>query len=160
MLQLRLALAAAAGPFLFAFLVSLVIVPLCRTVALRLGGVARPRGDRWHRRPIAMFGGVAIGLTLGAGLLIFGTSRDMAVLIVCAALVFATGLADDIFVLKASTRLVVQIALASVLLAFGFRLNWTVSLTLDTMLTLVWVVGMTNAFNLSTTWTACAPASP
>ena len=50
--------------------------------------------------------------------------------------------------LKASTKLVIQIALASVLLAFGFRLNWTVSLTLDTMLTLVWVVGMTNAFNL------------
>ena len=95
-----------------------------------------------------MFGGVAIGLTLGAGLLVFGSGREMAVLLVCAALIFATGLADDIFVFKASTKLVVQIALASVLLAFGFRLNWTVSLTLDTMLTLVWVVGMTNAFNL------------
>jgi UDP-GlcNAc:undecaprenyl-phosphate GlcNAc-1-phosphate transferase len=95
-----------------------------------------------------MFGGVAIGLTLGAGLLVFGSGREVAVLIVCAALIFATGLADDIFVFKASTKLVIQIALASVLLAFGFRLNWTVSLTLDTMLTLVWVVGMTNAFNL------------
>jgi UDP-GlcNAc:undecaprenyl-phosphate GlcNAc-1-phosphate transferase len=146
--QFRLALAAAAGPFLFAFLVSLVIVPVCRLVALRFGGVARPRRDRWHRRPIAMFGGVAIGLTLGAGLLVFGSGRETAVLIVCAALIFVTGLADDLFMLKASTKLVIQIALASVLLAFGFRLNWTVSLTLDTMLTLVWVVGMTNAFNL------------
>ena len=146
--QLRLALASAASPFLFAFLVSLVVVPVCRTVALRLGGVAAPRRDRWHRRPIAMFGGVAIGLTLGVGLLVFGSSRGMAVLIVCATLIFATGLADDLFVFKASTKLVIQIALASVLLAFGFRLNWTVSLTLDTMLTLVWVVGMTNAFNL------------
>ena len=33
-------------------------------------------------------------------------------------------------------------------LSFGFRLNWTVSLTIDTMLTLIWVVGMINAFNL------------
>ncbi len=137
--QISLALGAAAGPFLFAFVVSLAIVPMCRVVALRLGGVAKPRGDRWHRRPIAMFGGVAIGLTLGAGLLVFGTGREMVVLIVCAALIFATGLADDIFVFKASTKLVIQIALASVLLAFGFRLNWTVSLTFDTMLTLVWV---------------------
>jgi UDP-GlcNAc:undecaprenyl-phosphate GlcNAc-1-phosphate transferase len=148
LLHLRLALAAAAGPFLFAFLLSLAIVPLCRMVALRFGGVAKPRGDRWHRRPIAMFGGVAIGLTLGAGLLVSGTDREMIVLIVCAAIIFATGLADDIWSLKASTKLVIQIALASVLLSFGFRLNWTVSLTLDTMLTLVWVVGMTNAFNL------------
>jgi UDP-GlcNAc:undecaprenyl-phosphate GlcNAc-1-phosphate transferase len=146
--QLRLALAADAGPFLFAFVLSLAIVPACRTIAVRFGRVARPRGDRWHRRPIALFGGVAIGLTLLAGLPVFGIGRQIGVLLVCVALIFVTGLADDVLSLKASTKLVIQIALASVFLFFGFRLNWTVSLTLDTLLTLVWVVGMTNAFNL------------
>ena len=47
-----------------------------------------------------------------------------------------------------STKLVAQIALASLLLFFGYRLNWIDSLTLDTLLTLFWIVGITNAFNL------------
>ena len=34
------------------------------------------------------------------------------------------------------------------LLFFGYRLNWLHSITLDSLLTLVWIVGMTNAFNL------------
>jgi UDP-GlcNAc:undecaprenyl-phosphate GlcNAc-1-phosphate transferase len=146
--QLRLVLAADAGPFLFAFILSLAIVPACRTIAVRFGRIAQPRGDRWHRRPIALFGGVAIGLTLLAGLLVFGIGGQIGVLLVCGSLIFVTGLADDVLSLKASTKLVIQIALASVFLFYGFRLNWTVSLTLDTLLTLVWVVGMTNAFNL------------
>ena len=58
------------------------------------------------------------------------------------------GLVDDVVSLKPFTKLVAEIAIASILLYFGYRLNWTTSLTLDTMLTLVWVVGMTNAFNL------------
>ena len=58
------------------------------------------------------------------------------------------GLLDDYFSLKASTKLIVQIGLASALLFFGYRLGWTDSLIGDTMLTLFFIVGITNAFNL------------
>src|SRR5215470_2071905 len=58
------------------------------------------------------------------------------------------GLIDDVISLKPSTKLIAQIAGASVLLFFDYRLNWLHSYTLDLLLTLVWVVGMTNAFNL------------
>jgi len=57
-------------------------------------------------------------------------------------------LTDDILHLKPATKLIAQLALASALLQYGYRLNWLQSMTLDTMLTLVWVVGLTNAFNL------------
>ena len=50
--------------------------------------------------------------------------------------------------LKASTKLIVQITVASMLLFFGYRLEWTSSLVGDAMLTLFWIVGITNAFNL------------
>ena len=50
--------------------------------------------------------------------------------------------------LKPSTKLIAQIALASALLFFDYRLNWLESITLDSLLTLFWVVGLTNAFNL------------
>src|SRR5437764_1061550 len=45
-------------PFLVAFALALALVPLCRQLAVRLGRVAQPRADRWHRRPIAVLGGV------------------------------------------------------------------------------------------------------
>ena len=129
-------------------MVALALVPLARLTATRLGYVSQPREDRWHRRPIALLGGVAIGLTVLVGVILFRVVHEISVLLACAALIFAAGLADDVKSLKPSTKLVVEIALASVLLFFRYRLNWTSSLTLDTLITLVWVVGMTNAFNL------------
>jgi UDP-GlcNAc:undecaprenyl-phosphate/decaprenyl-phosphate GlcNAc-1-phosphate transferase len=138
----------AAWPFLFAFAVSLAMVPLARRLAIHFGWVDNPREDRWHRRPIARLGGAAIGATVLAGLAVFGGFRQNPVLLGCAGIIFGTGLVDDIFSLKPSTKLVIEIAVASIFLYFRFRLNWTHSLTLDMLLTLVWVVGMTNAFNL------------
>jgi UDP-GlcNAc:undecaprenyl-phosphate GlcNAc-1-phosphate transferase len=43
---------------------------------------------------------------------------------------------------------VFQIVLASAFVYAGHRLHWTDSLTIDTLLTLVWIVGITNALNL------------
>ena len=57
--------------YVIALGISLVLTPLCRAVAHRLGFVAKPKEDRWHQRPTALFGGVAIAVTtLGLGLTI------------------------------------------------------------------------------------------
>ena len=139
---------AVAKPFLLALGLSLALVPLCRLLATRMGRVAHPREDRWHRQPVALLGGVAIGLSLFTGAAVFGLGSQVPVLLGCALLMFLTGLIDDLVNLKPSTKLIVQIALGSVLLFFEYRLNWVHSVTIDSLLTLVWVVGMTNAFNL------------
>src|SRR5205823_13662213 len=107
--------------------------------SVRLGRVAQPREDRWHKRPVALFGGVAIGVTLfglAAGFRLFS---GLPVLLIWGFAVFATGLVDDFLTLKPSTKLVVQFAAACALLFFGYRLNWLGSITLDSLLTLVWV---------------------
>jgi UDP-GlcNAc:undecaprenyl-phosphate/decaprenyl-phosphate GlcNAc-1-phosphate transferase len=139
---------AIAAPFLAALCLSLALVPLCRSLAMRMGRVAHPRDDRWHRRPVALLGGVAIGVSLFSGAAMFGLVTQVPVLLACALLMFLVGLLDDLINLKPSTKLIVQIALGSALLFFDFRLNWVHSVTVDSLLTLVWVVGMTNAFNL------------
>jgi UDP-GlcNAc:undecaprenyl-phosphate GlcNAc-1-phosphate transferase len=136
------------APFLIAFVLSAALVPLCRRLALRLGRVAHPRADRWHGRPVALLGGIAISLSLFTTVSGYGLIEQRPVLVGCALLAFVTGLVDDVTRLKASTKLIVQIALASTLLFFGYRINWVGSITLDSLLTLVWVVGITNAFNL------------
>ena len=137
-----------AAPFALALMLSLVFVPIARTIARRVGFVAKPRPDRWHQKPVAMFGGAAIAASLFVSILVFRIQRDVVILAATAAGMCLVGLIDDIISLKPSTKLIAQIAGASVLLAFGYRLNWLHSYTLDLLLTLVWVVGMTNAFNL------------
>ena len=136
------------APFILAFALSLAVVPLCRLVATRLGFVARPREDRWHRGTVALFGGVAIFTVLFLCSAMFGIVRAQPVLVVSAALMFGAGLVDDVLSIKPSTKLIAQLALACVLLFFDYRLNWLQSTTLDSLLTLVWIVGLTNAFNL------------
>jgi UDP-GlcNAc:undecaprenyl-phosphate GlcNAc-1-phosphate transferase len=134
--------------FLFALAGSLALTPVCRYVAKRAGYVAAPTADRWHKKPTALLGGVAIAVaTLGTALAT-GRFADHWEIILCGAFISAFGLADDLLSLKASTKLIAQVLVASLLVFFGYRLEWTTSLAGDTMLTLFWIVGITNAFNL------------
>ena len=136
------------APFLLAFVAALAFVPLSRLIARRLGLVAKPREDRWHTREIAMLGGVGIALALLVAMLVYGRFSELGVLCTAAGLMFLTGLADDIWSLKPVTKLVVEIGVASIFLYFGYHLNWVNGVTVDWMLTLIWIVGLTNAFNL------------
>ena len=134
--------------FLSAFVLALVLVPLCRRVAFSIGKVALPAADRWHRQATPLFGGVAISIATMVCAIAFSDVASLVVPLSCGAIIFLVGLADDIRSFRPNTKLVVQIALASVLLFFGYRLDWTESLTLSSVLTVLWVVGITNAFNL------------
>src|SRR3954453_17988932 len=134
--------------FAAAFAASLVLTPVCRALAHRYGFVAKPKQDRWHKRPTALFGGVAIAaVALGLGTTL-GLQPTVTPLLVTAAMIAGFGLVDDALSLKASTKLIAQVTAASVLLLFGFRLQWLDSMAGDAMLTLFWIVGVTNAFNL------------
>ena len=134
--------------FVLAVVLSLALNPLYRRIALRIGFVESPREDRWHDRPTPPVGGAAIGTTLLIAVALLEPLREMWLLVLCVGVIFAIGSIDDIRPLRPSTKLIGQIIIASVLLFFGYRLGWSESLTLDTMLTLLWIVGITNAFNL------------
>jgi UDP-GlcNAc:undecaprenyl-phosphate GlcNAc-1-phosphate transferase len=136
------------APLSVSLALSLLVIPLCRAAAARYGFVARPRQDRWHQRTVALFGGVGIGIVVFACAFGFGVMAKLPILLGAVAAMWITGLTDDILNLKPATKLIAQLAMASVLLHFGYRLNWLHSMTLDALLTLVWVVGLTNAFNL------------
>jgi UDP-GlcNAc:undecaprenyl-phosphate GlcNAc-1-phosphate transferase len=134
--------------FLAALALSAVLTPACRAVARRFGLVAAPRADRWGRRPTALLGGLAIVVTVFVLSPAAAASPQLWRILWAGGLIAAVGLIDDVFSLKASTKLVAHIAVACLLLFFGYRLNWTTSNAADAMLTLLWIVGITNAFNL------------
>jgi UDP-GlcNAc:undecaprenyl-phosphate GlcNAc-1-phosphate transferase len=134
--------------YLAAVGLSLILTPICRSIAQQFGYVARPKEDRWHKRPTALFGGVAIAITTLVLGLTVGPDARLWQLMGCGLAIAAFGFADDVSSLKPSTKLVGQIALASALLFFGYRLNWTESMIVDAMFTLFWIVAITNGLNL------------
>ena len=159
--------------FFLSFFLCLVLTPLVRLVAVRKGWMAVPVKDRWHKRPTALLGGIAIYFGMAIPLFYiadFGTilphvtfsfpswrpeakgpvplpSAD-AVIWIGMTFLFVLGLVDDFRQIRPQTKLVGQILVASMVTFLGFRLHWSVSLTLDTVITIVWIVGITNAFNL------------
>ena len=59
-----------------------------------------------------------------------------------ATFLFVLGLLDYFFHIKPQTKLVGQILAASLVAFLGFRLHWFTSLTVDTMVTMAWIVGI------------------
>jgi UDP-GlcNAc:undecaprenyl-phosphate/decaprenyl-phosphate GlcNAc-1-phosphate transferase len=133
---------------LVAFGLSLALVPACRAVAIRFGYTAKPRQDRWHSRPTALLGGVAIAVTVLAVHVATQGPSAMPLLLIGATAMFGLGLFDDLISLKPSTKLIGEIAIAALFVFFGYRLGWSDSLTVDMLLTMFWIVGLTNALNL------------
>ena len=141
-------LAVIVQPLLIAFVLAVALVPLCRILAIRINVVARPRADRWHRTVVPLLGGVAIGLSTLSSSLITGLDDTLPVILFASMAIFVTGLIDDLLSLRPASKLVTQIAVAAALMYFGFRLHWVESRLVDSALTMIWVIGLTNAFNL------------
>lgn len=136
--------------FGMALVASVLFTLVVRAVARRYGLVAKPRADRWHRKPTALFGGVGIyGGFLAAYLIHRPTAvQGDAILVACSSGMFVLGVIDDKIQLKPYAKLVGQIICATLLTAMGLRLHWIPNPILDQGLTIFWLVGVTNALNL------------
>ncbi|MGE5840823.1 MAG: hypothetical protein ACM335_01005 [Deltaproteobacteria bacterium] len=141
--------------FLGALLLSLCLTPMVRTFALRTGRVAVPKDSRWHKKETAMMGGVAIFASTmavwlaGASLLGWGSfGKPYIPVALCASGMFVLGLIDDLHTMDPPHKLAGQIVLTSILVYLGFRFDWTSYKALDLIFSILWIVGITNAFNL------------
>jgi UDP-GlcNAc:undecaprenyl-phosphate GlcNAc-1-phosphate transferase len=132
---------------------ALVLWTLLRSrVGARL--VAEPSGERWHDRATPTFGGVGIFAGFATGVLVAiaagavePTSELLGVLAGCA-LLFVAGLVDDLHTLNPVMKLGAQIGAAGIVLATGLSVEVVGNDVLATVFALVWLVGITNAFNL------------
>jgi UDP-GlcNAc:undecaprenyl-phosphate/decaprenyl-phosphate GlcNAc-1-phosphate transferase len=140
------------GPFglaLAGFLLSAAATAALRPVARRLGVVAPPRPDRWHTRPVPLLGGAAIMLALAVSAAFFDAFPPRVIALLAGGLaLFALGLVDDVRPLRPGTKLFGQMAVATLAIACGLELGPTSSPAVNALFTFVWIVGLTNAFNL------------
>jgi UDP-GlcNAc:undecaprenyl-phosphate GlcNAc-1-phosphate transferase len=136
-------------PVFLSLAISLVLTPLVRMLARRYGMVAKPKADRWHRKPTAMMGGVAIffSVALVYALLIPHT-REGWVVMAASTFLFFVGLIDDVYGIKPYQKLIGQVLGASVVVYFGLSLPWGWAASLSIAVTVFWLIGVTNAINL------------
>lgn len=132
-----------------ALLGALALTPLLIRLARRGGWVDRPSEDRWSDRPVALLGGVAIAAAVLIGGAVSGaTLADEWPVWVGAGLVFAVGLADDLWRVPPAGKVLAQ-GLATALLLYAGYAFWEGGPVWASLpLTFLWVVGVTNAFNL------------
>jgi UDP-GlcNAc:undecaprenyl-phosphate/decaprenyl-phosphate GlcNAc-1-phosphate transferase len=140
-----------AKPFLAAAAAAVIVTPIVRAVAVRLGALAAPRRDRWHRRPVPLLGGAAICLSVlavAAALIPLSGLRALAPVVLAGAGVFAVGAVDDWLHIKPASKLTGQIFVGCFAIVAGVSSRWTGSPAIDALISLAWFVGITNAFNL------------
>jgi UDP-GlcNAc:undecaprenyl-phosphate GlcNAc-1-phosphate transferase len=155
---------------LLAMVASLLMTPLVRSFARRIGAMDPPGGRKIHAASIPHMGGVAVAMAsaIALGSLVFLSRATSASRLLFApqpaawlpilaggALVFGVGLLDDLRPVPIPIKLVCQTAAAVIVLGLGVRIDHvtlrgvTYELSsLSAPLTVLWIVGITNAFNL------------
>ncbi len=130
-------------------ILALVLTPVVRTFARRLGVVAKPKTDRWHKKPTAMLGGIAIWLSVVTTYLVFVPHTPYGwVIIKASSFLFLVGLIDDLVHTKPYQKLIGQVLGSAFVVYYGLSLPWTQSLPINMALTIFWLIGITNAVNL------------
>ena len=140
------------NPFIIAsvsFFLSVLLTYLVREFARKKGIVAKPKSDRWHKKPTAMLGGLAIFLTtVIIALLFLPHSQELWVILGGSSFMFLIGLIDDIFHIKPYQKLIGQFISAAIVISYGLVLPWTDSQIINIVITAFWLIGITNAINL------------
>ncbi len=131
------------------FAISLVLTYIVRKLARNYGYVAKPKADRWHKKPTALMGGVSVFLTTIIAYLIFvPKTPESWIVLGGSAFLFVVGLVDDLLNIKPYQKLIGQFIGAAVVIVFGLVLPWTDYPVINIGLTLFWIIGITNAINL------------
>jgi UDP-GlcNAc:undecaprenyl-phosphate GlcNAc-1-phosphate transferase len=134
---------------LISFFTVLLLAPFVGKLAYLLGAIDRPDPRKVHAAPTPRLGGVAIFCALVFTMTRnWMTPRPIMGIILGATIIFLLGVAEDCRGLSAKTRLFWQIVAALVAASSGPLISFPASLPLVRYaLTVLWVVGIINAFN-------------
>ena len=153
---------------LAAVAISWLVTPLVMSLAQRVGAIDQPNERKVHIRPIPRLGGVAVFTAFSLTILVMSAvhwnmltswvmGREGIVFFISLFVMFVLGIWDDIRTLRPLEKFLVQVALASLVYLAGcrfssvsgaygswfFQTGW-----IDYCVTVLWIVGVTNAVNL------------
>ncbi|MFQ6103586.1 MAG: glycosyltransferase family 4 protein [Candidatus Glassbacteria bacterium] len=137
---------------LYSFTVAYLLTPLVRLVSSKTGALDYPGERNVHTHPTPLLGGVAIYVSFTITLLANHIlSTQVKAVLVAGTLVFFLGVGDDVWGIPAWIKFLVQISIAVIPPLWGIYIDifpntliWHVA---EVALTVMWIVGITNAFN-------------
>ena len=151
---------------LLGIVVAFATAPLSIKIAHKLGVIDMPKdARRVHNKPIPRFGGMAIFLGTTVAMMIpAGMNSSIKTAMLGGILMYLLGIADDIKDLKPIVKFAGQVIVASIVYAMGIRItfisnyfgapvtdahaNVILSSGVAYLITVFWIVGITNAVNL------------
>ena len=145
-----------------ALLIALCTTPVVKTFAERVGAIDVPReARRIHDHPIPRMGGMAIFLGFLISVALYAdVTRQVQGILIGSVIIVAVGAVDDTVSMRYWVKLLAQIVAASVAVVHGvvielltnpnfFNENqWVLLGALSLPITVLWIVGITNAVNL------------
>ncbi len=137
---------------LYSFVLAYLLTPVVRWCSRTVGVLDYPAERNVHNKPTPLLGGIAIFLAFTITILANGIlSTAVKAILIAATLVFLLGVLDDVWGLSARVKFFVQIAVAMIPPLWGVYIDvfpntplWHVA---EAVLTVLWIVGITNAFN-------------
>jgi UDP-GlcNAc:undecaprenyl-phosphate/decaprenyl-phosphate GlcNAc-1-phosphate transferase len=140
------------------FFISFLITPLVKKLAYIIGATDRPNMRKVHQTLMPRLGGLAIYLSFLAGVVFLQPENQYAAsIMIGSGIIVITGVCDDIFELSARIKLLAQLAAAFVVVLYGGLQITFINLPfgglfefgyLSIPLTILWIIGITNAINL------------
>ncbi|NLD19567.1 MAG: undecaprenyl/decaprenyl-phosphate alpha-N-acetylglucosaminyl 1-phosphate transferase [Clostridiales bacterium] len=148
------------GPFFVAAIVAALTTPAAIWLAPKIGAMDIPKDERRvHNKPMPRFGGIAIYLGIMVALSIYALKNEGVVsAMVGCTLIYILGLVDDLKDLKPWIKFGGQVGCAVVVYALGLRIEFITNYfgpgnmafgdVACFVITILWLVGITNAVNL------------
>ena len=139
------------------FLFVTFLIPFIKKMATHVGALDIPNERKVHKQPMPRMGGLAIYFGFLLGYMLFGThSLTMNAILIGSFIIIITGVVDDIKPLRASTKLIGQLAASLVIVfygnmlikdisAFGFYIDFK---WVSYPITIFFILGCVNCMNL------------
>ena len=134
-----------------ALLLAVVGTPVMRRIAFRIGIVDHTAERKLHTRSMPLLGGVALYAAVLGSLLLYPGQRalvQLAGIFIGATWISFCGLWDDGRGMRPAVKLVAQVIATLILLTSGVQVALPLPGWVNVVLTLLWVIGITNAINL------------
>jgi UDP-GlcNAc:undecaprenyl-phosphate GlcNAc-1-phosphate transferase len=135
-------------------ILGLVFTPLAIKAAFKFGVLDRPVTHlKKHEKAMPYLGGVAIYLAfiipvVTAKLIMNQTPHGVIGIIAGATIIMAMGLFDDIRPLGPVVKLIIQLLVAAIMIKADIHIKFIANPFVNNALTVLWIVGITNALNL------------
>lgn len=144
-------------PVITTFIIALIMTPLVKKLAIRIGAIDKPNERKVHKKLMPRMGGLAIYTSFLIGVALFPPDMiDIWPIILGASLIIVMGIADDIVTLSARVKFLGQIVAALIPVLAGIQIEYITIPNgeiiefgyLAIPITLFWIVAITNAINL------------